>query len=460
LGGSVQKLVDTGFSSMDGMRLGTIGAHPWLPDGSALLFSRRGEDGTVAIWKIDIASRKTVQLTHPGSTEVDMAATLTFAGDRIVFCRSGDEQARLMTMPLDGGEPKEVVRRDTDYLLSTWSPDGDAIVFSEESGGLWMADYPLGKTRQLTAGTIDEIEPVVATDGRILYSTFSHQTDIYIDDMNGGEDRLTRHTLDNFSACFAPDGNYVAYMSSRTGNAEIWLIDLAKQTERQLTSGEGRNYYPSCSPDGREVVFVSNRDGSPNAWSVSIDGGVPRKITEKTLAGLWAARWSPDGKRFGFISQEGPEPVLSVMEGGAGEPREVLSRVGNFDWYRDGSHIVYTVGGPGAAPEMRVANIDTGKEVTLLRLPHRELKVAPDGSSVSYVSAESHFNMNLHVLALTDPSPDDGLPRAAGDPERVTRGDGLWHVHNGGWSPDGKRVVYTRDTDKGDVHILDGVFAE
>jgi hypothetical protein len=31
---------------------------------------------------------------------------------------------------------------------------------------------------------------------------------------------------------------------------------------------------------------------------------------------------------------------------------------------------------------------------------------------------------------------------------------GTWHIHNGGWSPDSKRIVYTQDQDFGDIYEL------
>jgi hypothetical protein len=39
----------------------------------------------------------------------------------------------------------------------------------------------------------------------------------------------------------------------------------------------------------------------------------------------------------------------------------------------------------------------------------------------------------------------------------IAQGKGLWHAHNGGFGPDGEYVVFTRDTDTGDVYALEGV---
>ena len=99
-------------------------------------------------------------------------------------------------------------------------------------------------------------------------------------------------------------------------------------------------------------------------------------------------------------------------------------------------------------------NLDTHETRTLATIPHTELEVAPDGSAVSFASGPGHLSMNLFVLALEAPSGANGLPRAAGDPKPVTDGEGLWHAHNGGWMPDSRTLVFTRDKDFGDAYEL------
>jgi Tol biopolymer transport system component len=89
----------------------------------------------------------------------------------------------------------------------------------------------------------------------------------------------------------------------------------------------------------------------------------------------------------------------------------------------------------------------------LLKAPAMELQVAPDGRAVAYSYGVSHFSMNVHLLPLT--ASGSSLPRVAGAPRQLTNGRGLWHVHNGGWSPDGKTIVYTRDTDQGDIYVIE-----
>jgi len=60
----------------------------------------------------------------------------------------------------------------------------------------------------------------------------------------------------------------------------------------------------------------------------------------------------------------------------------------------------------------------------------------------------------MAVLTLEAPSTADGPPRAIGEPEHVVRVEETWHVHNGGWSPDSKRIVCMHDRDDGDIYGL------
>ena len=99
-------------------------------------------------------------------------------------------------------------------------------------------------------------------------------------------------------------------------------------------------------------------------------------------------------------------------------------------------------------------DLETGQEQVLYVGPLMEMDVAPDGSAVAFCYGRGHMGMGLAVLRLEPPAEPDGLPRAMGEPELVVRAEGTWHVHNGGWSPDSKSLVYTQDTDYGDIYEL------
>ena len=130
-----------------------------------------------------------------------------------------------------------------------------------------------------------------------------------------------------------------------------------------------------------------------------------------------------------------------------------LEGVIGFDWYRNSRQGIVTRR-RGSETELRAVDLETGREQLLFVGALQEIDVAPDGSAVAFCYGRGHVSMGLAVLRLEPPSDPDGLPRATGEPEYVVRTEETWHIHNGGWSPDSKSLVYTRDQDYGHIYEL------
>ncbi|HET6348362.1 MAG TPA: DPP IV N-terminal domain-containing protein, partial [Candidatus Krumholzibacteria bacterium] len=454
LGGQVQKLTDTGGAALSPFLYATLGTNPWTPDGRQLYFMRLSDDGQAALWTINLESRVEEKLkTDAGDGEGEFFASVSPDGNQLVYARSSGATCSIRVMPRTGGASKEITTENETYLLPAWAPDGRRIVYGRDSGGIWIVDEHSGKKREILP-LENTTAPVVAKDGRILYDKSSHQTDLYIQDLNGKEQkRLTFNTKDNFDAQISPDGREIAYMSSRTGNDELFIIDRATGNERQLTSREADDFGPSWSPDGRQLAFASNQDGPNRLWVATVDGGALRMLGENEIVDE-SPVWASDGKSIAIISRDGPKRALFFVNPSDGTKRKVLDNVSKFSLMPDPGYVIYAT--EDAGNQMRVANVETGESALLLDAPFGEPRVSPDGRSVSYCSAQSHPNMNLFILPLAPPASPGGLPRAVGEPHAITAGHGEWHVHNGGWSPDSKQVIYTRDTDTGDIYLLEG----
>ncbi len=464
LGGAERKLVETGIPGLErnATMSNALGAMPWSPDGQELLFSRLQPSGQIPIWKVSLTTGGQTQVTFPSSGDEDLSASWSFDGQQMVFVR----QNSLWVTPARGGEPRLLLGDRYRNLQPAWSADSRRIVFVSNRGGpgtLWEIEVASGRLRQLTTGP-GEVRPAVARDGRVAYSQFSHQLDFYAIQVDtGAEERLTSYTRENLFPRFSPEGRKLAYHSDRTGNLEIWLRDLETKAERQLTNHPATDLVPDWSPDGREIVFVSNRAGKFQVWVMDAEGGALRRLTEQTVpapgseweTGKVAPRWSPDGKAIGYLADSDRGRALWVADRDGRNARPRLYGLLYFDWYRDSRRVIYVRRGEKGLPEMRVADLESGKEAVLLQEPAIELIASPDGRAIAYSHALSHFNMNLYVLPLVPPASAAGLPQVASKPRQLTQGKGLWHVHNGGWSPDGKRIVYTRDADQGDIYVIE-----
>ena len=73
-------------------------------------------------------------------------------------------------------------------------------------------------------------------------------------------ERLTDDIAYDDQPVVAPDGRHVAFVSSRGGQADIWLLDMQTRAARNLTNHPGGDYRPVFSPDGQWIAFTSDRD--------------------------------------------------------------------------------------------------------------------------------------------------------------------------------------------------------
>ena len=447
-----------------------LGSQPWSPEGEELLFPRFQPDGGIAIWKINVATQVETQVTFPPPDSADREASWSFDGAWIAFEGRRDGKTGVWVIPAAGGEPRLLAEGGE---FPTWSEDSRQLIFSSDQGGeenIWQIDIDSGQLRQLTAGPKYDRYPVVAANGALAYSHFTHRLDLYEMQLESGETkRLNSHVGVNVNARVSPDGENIAYRSDRTGNTEIWLLDLENKTERQLTDHPGADGYPDWSPDGRQIIFRSNRDGQVHLWVMDADGRSQRRLSEKSIptsrrgrlatALRDAPRWSPDGQAIGYIAPAEGGLALWVVDPLTGKAVQsgLTGALMGFDWYRDSRHVIYSRMGADSSgePEMLVMNLETGEEAMLHRGPHTEIAVARDGSGVTFAHALSHFNQNLYLLRLEPPAAEGGLPRPLGEAQQLTEGKGIWHVHNGGWAPDGKSVVYTHDADQGDIYLIE-----
>lgn len=210
-----------------------------------------------------------------------------------------------------------------------WSPSGDWMYFSSDSGGafhIWRQRFPDGAPQQITSGPTEEEGIAVAPDGRSLITAVGvKQSSIWLHDARG--DRQISVEGQALSPQFTPDGKKLCYRIRTGASTELWIADLASGRTDPLLPGfpvsmpanAGSVWNPGydISPDGRQVVFFTpDRDGKLRLWIAPLD----RRSPPRQIPGVEGEQpiFGPGGEIF-FHKVEGTSAFLySVREDGSG----------------------------------------------------------------------------------------------------------------------------------------------
>ena len=110
----------------------------------------------------------------------------------------------------------------------------------------------------------------------------------------------------------SPDEKSLIYVVTTTDlprakrTANVWMSGADGGDARQITFGGGNESDPSFSPDGRWIAFVSTREGGAQLYVMPTAGGEARKVTSIST-GVAAPVWSPDSKSVAFATDVYPE---------------------------------------------------------------------------------------------------------------------------------------------------------
>jgi serine/threonine protein kinase len=190
----------------------------------------------------------------------------------------------------------------------------------------------------------------------------------------------------------SPKGDQVAVnlMDPRTGDWDIWTIDVARGVPSRLTSDPAQDSDPVWSPDGKEIVFASNRGGVPGLYRKAGDGSTAETLIEKL-----------DG-------------VRTVVPS---------------DWSSDFKYILYFQGTQEGRSVRALPLFGDRKPIVLVdeRFAPYAARLSPDGRWMAYVSFETGPG-EIYVQRFLVP----------GQKQQISTGGGV-HPR---WTADGRELVY------------------
>ncbi len=349
-------------------------------------------------------------------------------------------------------------------------------------------------------------EPSLSPDGSEI--VFVSGGDIWTAPAAGGEARLlVSHPATETRPLFSPDGKYLAFTSTRSGNGNIYVLTLASGELKRLTFDQGNESLEAWSRDSKWIYFSSSsRDisGMTDIFRVSASGGTPMPVTADRYAAEYFAAPSPDGSVLAFtgtgsaggqwwrkghshmdegqiwVMKGGPQPQYQrLSEGGAKEAWPMWAPDGRVLYYmsdRVGAQNIWTRPAAPAGKPRQVTRFTDGRVLwpsisldgrtivfernfAIWKLDTasgqaREVSIKLHGTPAGPVVEHRSFN-NFGELAL---SPDGkklallthgevfaAAAKDGGDAARVTRTNSA--ESQVAWASDSRRLVYVSDRD-------------
>jgi Tol biopolymer transport system component len=256
-----------------------------------------------------------------------------------------------------------------------------------------------------------------------FYSSRSGSAQIYIMNPDGsGLRRLTTNSAKDRSPVISPDGSRIAFASDRDGASRIYIMNVDGSGQRRLTNSPDVEILPAWSHDGRRVFYqVEPKDGRSIIHSASAGGGDVRRVTDGSVGFNYPAV-SPDGRR---IVCNGPDFSVSIMNIDGSGQRTVgtpgVSRMRPL-WSPDGAKFAYGLlhgVPPNHTTEIGVMDADGGRDTSVTRddTVNEFPCWSPDGKRIAFQSCRDG-NFEIYVMnadgsgvrRLTDDPKFDGAP--------------------------------------------------
>jgi tricorn protease len=311
---SLQQITHELFTDRDPM---------WI--GDAIYFNS-DRTGTFNLYRYDIGTRQTRQLTH--YTDWDVRWPSADAEGQIVYesngelhiydSRSNQDRGLSINVPADSTTmlPQAVNAADNIEGFSL-SPGGERVSIVAR-GDVFSVPVEHGVTRNLTqSSSAHDREAAWSNDGtRLAYvSDRSGEEEIYVQAQDGNSPAvaLTANSRVRYSEpVWSGDDKRIAFADNTN---RLYVIDIAGKKRITVTQDPiGLPLDYRWSPDGRFLAYSRNEPNNFSSVFVwSLLDGQSHRITPQSFAAQSPA-WSPNGELLYFLSQREYQPIISTIE--------------------------------------------------------------------------------------------------------------------------------------------------
>jgi tricorn protease len=411
----------------------------WDRQGQRLLYTaasieqpfRKGQTSSAArqVWLYDAASGRHERLTDDNHESRE--AVWSSDGD-VYYLGEASGSLNIWRLSLADRKPVQVTHLDGDPVRSLSISQNDDLAFSW-GGGLYRLRHGASEPERIDVNIVDVAfdgdhpsrtthidDFVLSPNGKdIALVTLG---DIFVASMNGKYvKRVTATPGEERSPSFSPDGRRLVYAGERDGHWSLYesrIVDPDDKTfseattveERQLKAGDQDATLPAYAPDGKHIAYIANRE---SVRVLDVDSKAEVEVLPKGQFFsysdfAWPPSWSPDSKWL----------VLAVQPSGYIDNAAVVPA--------DGSRRAMRVAPSGEDQDHPTWSADGGfllwaDYADALRTPFQGDWSAEIQGIFSSRKARDAFRAKLREPVISDATPTDSGERRAPADDGQTR---------------------------------------
>jgi len=412
-----------GFQSVDFLKMRSVGAVQFSPDGSRLAYTVTRNDGPRSpigqLWIMTLSDSKSICLS--AGDEPSGEPEWSPDGKWIAYSGQLGGQRGLIVAHPDGGAKRFLTAMEsTNTPLPTtgktmaWSPDSRQIAYVSAQPGPETAEAtgdPIVITRYLYKPT--------ASEGTSHFND-NKRLHVFVLDLDTGKSRqLTSGTHYEHSLDWSPDGREIAFISNREQNEDqffnydLFALNPANGAIRRLTATESAEYRPHWSPDGRTIAYEATKRGltdlettmeDTHVWLIDADGKNRRELGAAMDNRQGEPGWSDGGRSLLFTVQERGSVRLYRVSAGGGKPSLAVEEAGSVGaWSVHGNQIAYAFSTAGDLPQLYLKTGDAPpRKLTDLNREALAGKRVEPVESFTFISNDNRWTIEAFLTYPAD----------------------------------------------------------
>jgi serine/threonine protein kinase/Tol biopolymer transport system component len=244
---------------------------------------------------------------------------------RLVFASLMSGNSDIWIMDADGKNRRQLTTNPYAQSTPSVSWDGQFIAYAsaqDTTSHIWRMDLDGSNQERLTTGVLDDYSPCCGPDGRWIYfHSFRNKgrCNLWRVPVTGGDPaKVSDDDLTIAESGISPDGRSILVWFVQTTNNRLRWAALstengahAKEFDLPTTANWG---IVSWAPGGKGVAYIDTRNGVSNIWVLPLGTMKAYQLTHFDSEVITGFAWSKDGRDLALVRGEGTSDVVLLTE--------------------------------------------------------------------------------------------------------------------------------------------------